>query len=178
MTLVNPSTDYELGCFVIEVENRLTDKFRCIRENLPDNYGDTKSWGLLSKLRRREFLSYTLLYVNGELWSGSGVVHAWFPREDSIVHQVGWRMFLNSNARSLYVPPYTITEVLPQQVSNARELTSTVIMTFNTYNRHLFLVMRKRLESAKAGELRGKFVALPNTEIVNNVDQFVLMYKP
>lgn len=176
--MLSTATDYELGCFLIDVEQGLTNKFRCIKENLPDNYGYQKSWGLLSKLRDREFLSYTLLYVNGELWSGSGVAEAYLSEEDRSVQQVGWRMFLNSNAQSLHVPAYTITEVLPQQVRNAWPLGTAVIMTFNTYNLHLFLVMKKRLASAKAGELRGKFVALPGTMKVNHVYQYVLMYKP
>lgn len=178
MTLLSKATDYELGCFLIDVEQGLTNKFKCIKENLPDNYGYRKNWGLLSKLRDREFLSYSLLYVNGELWSGSGVAEVCLPEEDRSVQQVGWRMFLNSKVQSLYVPPYTITEVLLQQVRTARSLGSEVVMTFNTYNLHLFLVMKKRLASAKAGELRGKFVALPGTMKVNHVDQYVLMYKP
>lgn len=145
-------------------------------EDLPENYGNSKSWSLLSMLDILD--SYTLLYIDNIFWSGSGGR----VLEDNS-YQACVRMFTNFNnlSEGLSRPAHTMNYSLPYQINRARlKGCSRVIMTFNEHRYELFNAMSRYIISDKRNkvlEIVKEFRPLSKTEIVNGISQWVLELK-
>jgi hypothetical protein len=123
----------------------LTEYFNTDIDNLPENYGYKHPWSLLSLLRDDKLDIYTLVYVNGKLWGGSGGIVRCVDNKK--IYQGGFRWF--SNAENLVkglgcMKAYTHTHTMTEQFKRAREQKcNQYILSFNDYNQRLYEISRK-----------------------------------
>lgn len=90
-------------------------------DNIPENYGRTVGWGLLSLLEADAVDDYTLLWVDGQCWSGAGGIIR--THDDGLLYQALFRLFSNATGKwgALGMRAYTYQYTLPYQVERAKQ---------------------------------------------------------
>jgi hypothetical protein len=131
--------------FIEKLIDGLTEYFKTDLEGLPENYGFKHPWSLLNLILDDTIDVYTLVYVNGRLWGGSGgmIKHI----DGKKIYQGGLRWF--SNAENISkglgcMKAYTHTYSIGEQFRRAKQQNcDEYILSFNNYNERLFHISRK-----------------------------------
>jgi hypothetical protein len=156
--------------FINIVENELINKFRCTVDNLPENYGIQKNWSLLSLLKNNQIDCYSLIYVNGIFYGGSGGM----IRPNGI-YQAGFRMFSQSktalpNLSTQYYNTYNLKNQIERAKQNNCRL---LVLSFNEHNERFFNFTKNKCIPAVFGDQYNfEFVNTP--VIFNGVKQYLI----
>ena len=132
--------------FVEQLKKELCERFSCKVEELPELYGYTQPWSLLSLIESGEIDTYQLLYVNDNIWTGSGGIVREYGGER--IYQSGFRAFSVQQYRhtglgvNAYMHQYSST----YQISRAKmHDCSSVIWSFDPHNYKLYKINCKYL---------------------------------
>lgn len=113
-------------------------------DNFHENYGYQLPWSLLSLIRDDKIDTYTLVYVNGRIWGGSGGMIR--DMDGKKVYQGGFRWFSNAKNHVSglgYMKTYIHTHTMTDQFIRAREQNcEQYILSFNTYNDRFFKISK------------------------------------
>ena len=164
-------TDENRNTFIEDLSRHLSSYFS---NNIPENYGFSKPWSLLSLIKDGLIDTYQLLYVDGEFWAGSGgIVRELNGRK---VYQAAFRGFSNAGNRNpslgqkFYLHKYNTVF----QISRAKELgCKSVVLSFNEHNYRLFRITNDII-LPKSG-LDGLFVPTDQRIMFNGVPQWLLV---
>lgn len=158
--------------FLIELEKALCNKFNTTVENLPENYGGSVNWGLLSMIRNNEIDTYQLLYRNGAAYSGSGGVIRQY--DNTKVYQGLFRGFSMAGmvTKHLQSSSITLTEMIPHQLSRAiGNDCKKLIFSYNDYNHRLYL-LHKYVIGKKFSNLNPS--TFTEMKLFNGVNQWMI----
>jgi hypothetical protein len=136
MSFLNPKLihyhESDKKTFIELVENELSKRFNTVLDNLPENYGRYKEWGLLNLLDKGLLDSYSLLYYKEQCWSGAGgrlVNH-----DGKQIYQGLFRLFSNASDlhHSLGMKSFSYEFILPIQLERAKLLNChSLVISFN-----------------------------------------------
>lgn len=160
--------------FLEQLTKELCDKFETTVNNLPELYGYTFTWSLLSLIQSDAIDTYQLLYINDKIWTGSGGMIREFNGDK--VYQSALRAFSVQESRhtglgvNAYMHQYSST----YQIERARMHGCTsVIWSFNDYNSRLFEVNRRYLIPKAFPNY--KFTSTTEMVQFNNTPQYLII---
>ena len=148
----------------------LIDKFG---DNIPENYGTSRPWSLLSLVRDDALDTYQILYVNDKFWTATGGIVREF--RGNKVYQAVFRGFSNADKRhkGLGIKSYTHIHNTKFQIERAKALGCySVIISFNDYNYKLFDLTKKYMLPRALPEYT--FTASTEPIMFNGVQQWLL----
>jgi len=159
--------------FLSILEKELCDTFEVDLEYLPENYGRKHDWSLINSILNDKLDSYQLIYVDDKIWAGSGGMIRDY--HDCMIYQAGFRMF--SKTRTVHTglgsKSYIHQYNTKYQIERAKILgCSSVILSFNEYNKQLFDITTKY----HLPKIFGKDAFTPTDEpvIFNGTKQWLL----
>ena len=166
--------DYtDTSIFLEKLKFELATKFHCEISNLPDNYGYSKPWGLLSMIKSSAIDTYQLIYHHDNFWAATGgriVSH-----NGEKIYQGSFRGFSSQSNRHVGLGVSSLVNLYntKYQIERAKvHGCSKFIISFNEHNQRLFRVTHNILLPKSLPDFQ--FIASERMEIFNNTPQWLI----
>jgi hypothetical protein len=171
--VISTLSDSNKEKFLKDLENSLFEQFNITDKNeLPENYGCSKDWGLLSLIKYDKLDTYQLLYINGKPESGCGGILREY--DGQLVYQGlfrGFSLIITKN-KALCNSSVTIKHMLPYQIEKAKQHgCKKLIISYNIYNYRLFLAHKYFI---KRNMPNLNFVTSETPQVFNGVEQWLI----
>ena len=175
MIKIDRLSQCDRGEFVKKLEFILVDKFNCLIEELPKNYGRSWYWGLLSLIENDVIDDYYLLYYNDKIWAASGGIIRNYKNE--LIYQAAFRGFSCASIqyRGIGMKSLLHKHVTSEQIIDAKKKQcDKVIISFNIHNSKLFHVTHKYIMPRALPGVAWTISDSPT--IFNKVEQFLMVH--
>lgn len=172
---ISTLSDLNKEVFLKDLENSLCDQFNISDKNdLPENYGFSKEWGLLNLIKSGKIDTYQLLYINKKAVSGAG--GAVRLHQNQLIYQGlfrGFSLIITKN-KALCSDSVTIKNMLPYQIERAKQNgCKKLIISYDKHNYRLFTVHKYFLKKNMPNLI---FTESKTPQLFNGVEQWLITY--